>query len=334
MMPVRAVSSLLAFALAATALAGAARAQSANGSVPGAGRRPATAAGLSVLCPGCGHLYLGEHAQGAAYLGSTAALLTAGLVMLSDAGNPDIGQFADDADDPIGLLAISSAQNVWFYSIFDAYRDARRARDDAGYNVAITSESLADLASAPFRPRVLSSPWVWAGVPLALAAGIGVMSLVDDDPATGTRTLFDGGGVNFLGHQFSTGVGFGLGELYYGGLFLPVGVGEEALFRGTIQHALSEPLGIWGGWVVGSLLFGAVHIVNYTQPGTDVSTAAVAVPFITLVGSSMGLAYIQTEFRLETSVAMHFWYDFLLGTTYFIADPDNQPFVVRLGGSF
>ena len=40
---------------------------------------------------------------------------------------------------------------------------------------------------------------------------------------------------------------------------------------------------------------------------------------------------LQENVDEETSVALHFWYDFLLGTIGFIADPDNQPFVVRGG---
>jgi membrane protease YdiL (CAAX protease family) len=297
-------------------------------------KRPGSAAGLSILCPGCGHFYLGERGAGAAYLATTAALLGTGIALLSEGGSPEIDDFATDSNDPIGLLLLSGGQNVWFTAIFDAYRDARLARGNHGYDLPITSETLGDLASAPFRPRVLASPWVWAGVPLAVAAGIGLLSLVEDDEVSATRTLFDGGGVNFLGRRFSTGAGFALGELYYGGLFVPVAVGEEALFRGTLQSALSESLGVWGGWATASLLFGAAHIGNFSQPGTDLTTAAVAIPFITAVGSGLGLAYIQTEFRLETSVAMHFWYDFLLGSVYFVADPDSQPFVVRVVGAF
>ena len=62
--------------------------------------------------------------------------------------------------------------------------------------------------------------------------------------------------------------------------------------------------------------------------------ALIAVPFITAVGSAFGLAYIRTGHRLETSVAMHFWYNFLLSTAAFAADPQHQPFVVDYTGRF
>jgi len=40
------------------------------------------------------------------------------------------------------------------------------------------------------------------------------------------------------------------------------------------------------------------------------------------------------NFSLETSVAIHFWYDFALATLDFMADPDHQPFVLRFGMPF
>ena len=50
--------------------------------------------------------------------------------------------------------------------------------------------------------------------------------------------------------------------------------------------------------------------------------------------SASGLAFIKTGYKLETSVAMHFWYDFLLSTAGYIADPQHQPFVVQYGTGF
>ena len=62
--------------------------------------------------------------------------------------------------------------------------------------------------------------------------------------------------------------------------------------------------------------------------------AARAVPLITAVGGYLGLVAIETGFQLETSVALHFWYDFLVSTIGFIADPDHQPFAIRIGLPF
>ncbi len=301
-------------------------------------KRPKLAGGFSLLCPGCGHFYLRRPGVAATYLATSVALVGGGLALLANNGAASsAGTFEPKADpeDPLALPLLIGGQNLWFYSVFDAYRDARQMRGDSGYELAITDESLSDLASAPFRPEVVSRPWVWAAVPLALAAGLGLSAVVEPESFRhGRPSIFEVDRVNFLSYRLRPAAGFALGELYYGSLFVPVGVGEEALFRGFVQAELTEAYGPRVGLVVGSLLFGAVHVFNFLQPGMDESDAWVAVPYITLVGSLLGLAYTQTGYRLETSVAMHFWYDFLLGTASFIMDPENQPFVVNVGMVF
>lgn len=291
-------------------------------------KQPRTAAGLSLLCPGCGQLYLRETGEGAAMLGVTASLIASGAVLLRDSGPISLDGAATTAKAPIGLALVLAGQNAWFYSIFDAYRDARVLRGDAGYSFSITRETLPHLATAPFRPSVLKRPWVWAGVPIALLAGIGVSALASSSDFSGNPSIFDVPRVNFLGHSFSRGAGFALGEVYYGGLFGPVGIGEETLFRGLIQTELEERFGTAGGIALASAIFGTVHLVNF---GSDPKQALYAVPTIAVLGSSLGMAYVATGHKLETSVAMHFWYDFLLSTVAFAADPTHQPFVVNYG---
>ena len=292
-------------------------------------KRPGTAAGLALLCPGCGHFYLRQPGVGATYIGAQVALIGGAVLLLQD-HELALDGTSDSAQVPIALQLAAAAQNLTFYSIFDAYRDARVGRDDLGYKFKITRESLGDLASAPFRPSVLKSPWVWAGVPLALAAGIGVSYLVAPDEFTDYKSIFDIDRVNFLGKQMSRGTGFAAGFAYFATLFTGVGVGEEALFRGVIQTEMEERFGTYGGLAIASAIFGAVHVFNFLQ---DPGTAAVAVPLITVLGSSMGLAYIRTHHKLATSVAMHFWYDTLLSAIAFAADPEHQPFVVNYGAS-
>jgi membrane protease YdiL (CAAX protease family) len=194
----------------------------------------------------------------------------------------------------------------------------------------ITRETLPALASAPFRPRVLARPWVWAGVPIALAAGLGVSYLMSPRDFTSNPSITQIDHLNVLGKTFSRWGGFAAGEGYFGTLFSPVGVGEESLFRGVIQTELEERFGTWGGLLAASTIFGAIHFLNF---GKDPKQGLVAVPVIATLGSSLGLAYIETGHRLETSVAMHFWYDFLLSSVAFAADPQHQPFVVQYGST-
>ncbi len=287
-------------------------------------KTPRMAGGLALL-PGVGHFYLGQHGKGAAYLSSIVGL-TAGAIALSDSDA--------EAGDPLAVQFAVAAQNTLMYSVFDAYRTARLLRHNQDYKYEVSDESLGSLLLAPFTPSVLKSPWVWAGVPLMVAAGVG-LSLALTDDATSDRTLFDPGGVNFLGRRFGRGTGFALGSGYFAALFAPVGVGEEALFRGVLLPSLSESFGVGWGLTLSSLLFGAAHIGNFSgATGYQYDKALFAVPFITLGGAYMGLVATRHNFTLARSVAIHFWYNFLLSTVDFVLNPDHQPFVARFGMPF
>jgi membrane protease YdiL (CAAX protease family) len=292
-------------------------------------RDPHTAAALSALCPGCGQFYLHNTSAGVAQLAASVALIGGGELLVGD--DPvNVDHPAGSAKAAVGFAMASVGQDLWFYSIFDAYRAARVLRNDAGYRHPITRETLPDLATAPFRPSVLARPWVWAGVPLTLGTALGLTYLLDRDSFSGRRSIFDIRSINILGHNFDSRAGaFAAGEAYWAVLFDPVGVGEESLFRGYLQTELEEKLGTYGGLASASAVFGAFHLFNFIGPGQDIKQAAFAVPVIATLGASFGLAYIQTGHRLETSVAMHFWYDFLLSTVGFAIDPENQPFVVQ-----
>ena len=299
---------------------------------------PKWAAAYSTLCPGCGYFYLHQPGRAATYLGSAAALVLLGLHVEGDNPRAPNGLRLQDHDDPLDQFTFLAVQNLWFYGIFAAYRDARVARADLGYRYPVAKEQLSDLLAAPFNPRVLKSPWVWAGVPALLGAGALLTWLVSPGAfgSSGSRTLSDGKGVNFFGYHYGTGSGVALGETYNAGLYLSVAVGEESLFRGVIQAGLSETsLGLWGGWAAASAIFGSAHFFNYFDGSQDeFKRAAFAVPYLMATGGYLGLIYIKSDFSLLQNTAAHFWYDFLLGTISFIADPEHQPWVVQYGMPF
>jgi membrane protease YdiL (CAAX protease family) len=326
----------LVWASAADADAGVrAAAAASRAAVAPFGKRPKLAAGLSVLCPGCGYFYLERPQRAVAFLGAGAGLLSAGLAVqaaspLDADGHHEVGRAT-----PLyqGIL------ELWFYGIYATYRDARVARGDLGARFPVAKEELPEMLLAPFNPHVLKSPWVWAGVPAMLGAAVGASYLMSRASSTSTaaqmRALTDGRGVQFFGRHYGTAEGVALGETYNASLFLPVAVAEESLFRGVVQAGLSEgPLGLWGGWAVGSAIFGAAHTFNFIGDENGVKEAALAVPYLMVTGSYLGLLYVHSGFSLLRGVAVHFWYDFLLATMDFVANPDHQPFVMRFATPF
>ncbi len=78
-------------------------------------------------------------------------------------------------------------------------------------------------------------------------------------------------------------------------------VTEEVLFRGFLQHSLTQVLGCfrWGSvsaWGISSVLFGLLHL-----PGGWVYAC-----LATLAGLFYGYAYRKTQ-RIEASIGVHFW---------------------------
>jgi membrane protease YdiL (CAAX protease family) len=296
-------------------------------------RRPKMAAGLSVLCPGCGYFYLHQPGRALAYMGTTGALI-ASAVVVDENSPPDRSNMGTGRATPL----YTAAQELWMYGIYAAYRDARLARGDDGWRYPVAREQLDDLLLAPFNPHVLKSPYVWVGVPVTLGAAAAftlIASKLTHEPITSTRTLGDPGGVTFFGQQFSKPAGFALGEGFNATIYAPVAAAEEALFRGVIQAGLSETsLGLWGGWAAGSAIFGGAHIVNFLGAENGARNAAIAVPYIMLTGSYLGYVFVKKNFSLLTGTAIHFWYDFALSTIDFIADPDHQPFTARFAIPF
>lgn len=196
----------------------------------------------------------------------------------------------------------------------------------------VPSESLADLAAAPFSLRVLSQPEVFLGIAGTLAAGLLVGRIIDGPYSTqnfGHRPVLFGQTVNSaVGYPLAFGIG--------AALFEHVAIAEETAFRGVLQSSWTRSYGETRGWAYGSLAFGLVHSTNiFFMPSNQRATYLLAgVPFITMLGSYLGLVYRRSGYSLEQPVAIHFWYDFLIEAVSFVGDPRNSPLAVAYGGAF
>jgi membrane protease YdiL (CAAX protease family) len=93
---------------------------------------------------------------------------------------------------------------------------------------------------------------------------------------------------------------------------LVAGVAEELLFRGLAQTALARWLGVWGGVVAASVLFGLLHLLTLTYA-----------VLVTLVGIYLGWLFVATDNLLVVVVA-HALYDFL-ALLYLVRGPELAP---------
>ncbi len=192
-------------------------------------KNAAIAVGLSSLMPGLGHVYLGDYKTAGGLMGSTS--LYAGLCWLKP------------HSETLVLTNLNLISNTWFYGIYAAYRDVRAYNVSDIYSYKMPSESLSELAFAPFQWSVMKKKEVWVALLVDLSLVIGIQYFT----APRSSELHIG--------RSHAGTAFPL-------VAFPVGIGEESFFRGFLQSYLSESITPWGGIAVSSLAFGAAHIPN------------------------------------------------------------------------
>ncbi len=91
---------------------------------------------------------------------------------------------------------------------------------------------------------------------------------------------------------------------------------EELLFRGAIQGRLRSQFGPFPAIAVASLLFGSLHLFNYTG---EVLSVVMTTSLIVVLGGILGALYERTE-NLVVPILIHAIYNFiLLVPSYFAA---------------
>jgi membrane protease YdiL (CAAX protease family) len=272
------------------------------------------------LFPGVGQACHGKTADAAVLATLGAGELATGIAVATTS--------SQGLDHPGAAVPLVAFQDAWIYSIVDADLDEQRA----ARALYVPQDTLGELALAPWNLRVLTQPDVLLGILGMTALGIGVSALVDES----LDTSHAGARPNLFGSQLSRPVGYPLAGAIGVGVFAHVSIAEETVFRGMVQSALARSLGETQGWLWGSLVFGAIHATNALFLPADQRTSYLAygVPFITAIGSYLGLSYRWHHYSLAPSVAEHFWYDFLESAFYFVLDPQHSPLSASIAVPF
>jgi len=286
--------------------------------IESAERVAACPAGPELFVPGLLQSCRGRTAEGSLLTALTVAELGVGVgsAVANGPGSSATG---------VPFLALA---DLFTLSLMDLALETQRAQR-LSY---VPQETVGELARAPFSGEVLSRPEVWAGITGSLAAGILVSALVDggiDTHNAGKRPILFGREVNSaLGYPAAAAIGVVL--------FEHVAIAEEMAFRGVVQSSFARSSGETRGWLYASLGFGLIHASNiiFIDRSQRLTYLAVGVPFITMLGSYLGLAYRWNRYSLAPSVAIHFWYDLLLEAASFVADPKNSPLAVAWGMPF
>ncbi len=249
-------------------------------------KSPLISVGLSSLIPGLGHAYLGDTRTALGLFGGTCAGISAAVMSLMSGG----------VEHPAFNLSLFSAQAVWSYSVYAAYRDVRALNGASNYTYPMPTDTFSDVVTAPFRWSVMKKPEVWGGILGALALGTAVMYFGYPHEA---RIQ--------LPHLSAKDLSL------HPAIALPVAIGEESAFRGYMQSYLSETFSPNVGLAVSSLAFGAVHIPNAMSLPQEERWRyySFSIPLITGLGAYLGWV-TQRNHSLKESVAIHAWYDFVV----------------------
>ncbi|MEO0811800.1 MAG: CPBP family glutamic-type intramembrane protease, partial [Myxococcota bacterium] len=86
---------------------------------------------------------------------------------------------------------------------------------------------------------------------------------------------------------------------------------------------MARKYGQLGGFLGGTLIFGAAHLPNAFLLDTASDRRdylRFGLPVVTAVGAYFGASYIWNDYSLAPPVALHFWYDLVIGLSTMIAD--------------
>lgn len=252
---------------------------------------PELAAAASLLLPGAGQAGNGDWSAAAGHAGLWLFLWRQHGMLIEQ---PDYLEADVRVDDDELLLHTnrttlsadlyaSAGVNLALYSAYGAYRDAWA--HGAADPFPPPGDSLGALAQAPFRWKHLSRPTTFVPL-LALAAALGA-----GDPDERYAFVRQGG---LTRDELTLGLTAQM-EM--------VAVGEEALFRGVINHSLSRRLGPRWGVGLSSVVFGLAHS----------GTGGTATPIgAALFGLYAGLLHQRNDYALGENVALHFWWNMLI----------------------
>lgn len=272
-----------------------------------------------MLFPGIGELCNGRQREGAVMIGLGIAELGAFVA----------GGIKQGFGSTAALLPVLTFGDLLTASAMDAGLEVQRA---AGLPY-VPGESLTELAAAPFSGEVMGRPAVYAGIAGTVALSLLYGRLVDGPIATDSFRQRP----RLFGRDVNSSWGYPAGLAIGVGVFEHVALAEETAFRGVLQSGLARRYGETEGLVFSSLIFGLVHSTNifFIDNSTDrIHYLLYDVPFITLLGGYLGYIYRDSGYSLAPSVAVHFWYDFLISAVGFVLDPKNSPLAFTTAAAF
>lgn len=205
--------------------------------------------------------------------------------------------FVENALTPV---LFNVAHKFSMFATYDAYADLRTRSVDAAYAAGIDRRSFGELALAPFEPANYAS-WPVLGY----LGSVGAIAAVSLFTAPDGESVWDTGSAWLGGREYPAWLGIPLALALQVPNFIMTGVGEEALYRGTIYEELSVRLGEWPAKVVDALYFTGSHLPQKWDQLKEMGAVRLIFSMALSIGQSFWFQYIYEWQGLEAAVAAH-----------------------------
>ncbi|MCB1190018.1 MAG: CPBP family intramembrane metalloprotease [Leptospiraceae bacterium] len=171
--------------------------------------------------------------------------------------------------------------SIMMYSVYSSYRDAGGSGEEK------KTETINQLAFAPFNPSILKKTEVF--IPIAFFAALAAATYKWGNPILLPRSVKRDGSLYL--------------EAFVDGI--SPAIGEEAFFRGYVNHSVSSRFGPAAGIGTSSLLFMLAHEANSDAKEGRVGRM--------LAGLYFGWLHYRNNYDIRPGIAVHFWNNFLIG---------------------
>jgi membrane protease YdiL (CAAX protease family) len=281
---------------------------------------------------GAGHFLQRDWLKGTAYLGAELTLLllrdkwqdrfaSSSSVLYPDVRNDSafslkeglspLSNYYKQIDD----LARITLVNVCFIELYSTYQSLHEKA--FGINKVHMESSIPDLMLSPFKPKYLTSPWVF--IPPLLGAGITYLSTKHGQPLSSVEHI------SMLNADFTPGQATRVVAGFNAPRYVMVASGEEMFFRGMLLTELTERTSPTIAVVSSSVLFGLWHVpYNGWTNGLGA----------TVVGLYLGYRYESNGYDLGETIATHFWFDWVTKMVEFLIDPKSCFFAYSIRWKF
>jgi len=175
------------------------------------------------------------------------------------------------------------------------------------------------MLKAPFDFDEIQKPFVLAFIVAGIVDAIISYSIAPKNQRlTGVDRVFG------YGNEFNSAMGTAIYTATSGVMSYGAGVSEEMIMRGGILPVLDYKYGKKVGLTVSSLLFSAAHIPSYLKIN-DTKQLLYAITQITTVGFLLGMNAQNNHYNIKTVIAAHTWFNFMVMTTSWLLNPQENP---------